>query len=1085
MGNREALRLEALRNYRVLDTEADAAIDRLAGLAGNLFAAPVALVSLVDEERQWFKAKVGLEVSETPRDQAFCAHAIAMGPDAVMVVEDATLDPRFALNPLVTGAPNVRFYAGATLTTGEGHNLGTLCVIDNKPRPRPSPAELERLQLLARIVVDEFELARAQRQTRQKQRLLDIAETMSGVGHWRLDLATNKPTWSDTVYAIHGVDRQTFDPELDDAIAFYHPDDRDMVRDHLAQAIQTGGGFEFRLRLTRADGALRHVASRGVCELDDHGKPIAVVGLFQDITETVETIATLERRKQRYSLVTQHAGDVITRYDFAGAGHFISPAIEKLLGYTVQETVGLTVPSMLHPDDRERVMAVFEAMARGLDQSTLQHRSRHRRGHYIWVESNLQLVRDAAGAPQEIVSVSRDISDRKALELEMVAARDKAREQAQRARLAEDIGGVGYWRYDLKARDLDVSPKMFEIYGLDNVERPAIETFNQRIHPEERAWTLTRIAERLKTGEADYNVTTRIVRPDGQERYISGSSIIEMDPEGAPAFIMGTVRDITDERRAQADLTASESRYRLLADNASDMITTFGPSGDIRFISPACQPVLGYAPEEMIGRRVIDMTHPEDVPVMMGHYANLIAQGPSATSEPYQFRGRHKDGHWVWLEGQPKLFFAPESGQLIAIQDVARDVSSRKALEAALETARAEAEAAAAVKAEFLSNMSHELRTPLTAVLGFSRLIEDQPELSPATRRFVDRVSNAGKALLSTVNDILDFSKLEAGQVEIVVTPSDPRQILKDAMDLFSGQAQEKGLDLVITGLDRLPSGLSLAPDRIRQVLLNLIGNAVKFTDRGRVELQARWTAKSSLLRVSVIDSGAGIPDDRLDQLFKRFSQVDGSSTRKHGGTGLGLAICKGLVDAMGGRIGVSSQAGQGSCFWFELPAAKVARSATQHDSEGAVSIPEGCRVLVVDDNLVNRDLVCAVLRAFGAEMTQAADGEAAVQLASSEPFDVILMDLRMPGIGGEAATRQIRQQGPNSNIPIIVFGRCRRCLAERCFRRRGRQATRRTQSGHGDQSHLVRRRGRRKCRLRGAGSGSSSPRTTATFSNS
>ncbi len=563
---------------------------------------------------------------------------------------------------------------------------------------------------------------------------------------------------------------------------------------------------------------------------------------------------------------------------------------------------------------------------------------------------------------------------------------------------------------------------MFEIYGLEPVEHPAIEIFNNSIHPEERAWTKARIAERLRTGEADYNVTTRILRPDGEERSFSGSSIIEMDPDGAPAVIMGTVRDITDERRAQANLAASESRYRLLADNASDMITTFGPGGDIRFISPACRAILGYAPEEMVGRRVIDMTHPDDAAMMMGYYADLIAKGPSAISEPYQFRGRHKDGHWVWLEGQPKLFFNEETGKLASIQDVARDISGRKALEAALELARAEAEAAAAVKAEFLSNMSHELRTPLTAVLGFTRLIEDQPELSPATRRFVDRVSNAGKALLSTVNDILDFSKLEAGQVEIVVIPSDPRRILEDAMDLFSGQAQEKGLDLVMSGLDRLPAGLTLAPDRIRQILLNLIGNAVKFTDSGRVVLDAKWTSRTSLLRVSVTDSGAGIPADRLDQLFKRFSQIDGSSTRKHGGTGLGLAICKGLVDAMGGRIGVSSQPGRGSCFWFEVPATKIARGGTESGREAAASLPEGCRVLVVDDNAVNRDLVCAVLRVFGAEMTEAADGETAVRLAAAQPFDVILMDLRMPGIGGEAATRRIRQDSLNGNIPIIAF---------------------------------------------------------------
>jgi len=1022
MDDPEAQRLKALRAYNVLDTEADAAIDRLAGLAGNLFATPISLVSLVDEHRQWFKARVGLEVSETQRDLAFCAHAIAMGPNTVMVVEDATLDPRFANNPLVTGAPNIRFYAGATLTTKEGHNLGTLCVIDDKPRPRPSPSELERLQLLAHIVVDAFELARASRQAREKQHLLEIAEAMSGVGHWRLDLATNKPAWSDTVYAIHGVDRQSFDPSLDGAVAFYHPDDREMVSRHLAEAVEARTDFEFRLRLIRADGALRHVISRGACELDAQGRPGAIVGLFQDVTETFETIATLERREQHYRLVTENAGDVITRYDFEGGGSFISPAVEKLLGYTVAQTAGLTLWDVLHPEDREGVRAVFAAMSRGLDHATLQHRSRHRLGRYVWVESNLQLVRDPSGAPREIVSVSRDISDRKAMELEMMVAHDAVREQAQRARLAEDIGGVGYWRYDLKARELDASPKMFDIYGLDYGERPAFETFHHAIHPEERAWTMARIAERLKTGEADYDVTTRIVRPDGEERHISGSSIIEMGPDGAPAVIMGTVRDITDERRIQADLAASESRYRLLADNASDMIASFGPRGDIRFTSPACHQVLGYTPEEMIGRRVVDMTHPEDKAVLQGYYGDLIAKGPSAISEPFHFRGLHKDGHWVWLEGQPKLFFDADTGKLVAVQDVVRDVTSRKALEAALDLARAEAEASAAVKAEFLSNMSHELRTPLTAVLGFARLIEDQPELSPTTRRFVDRVSNAGKALLSAVNDILDFSKLEAGQVEIVVAPSDPRRIFEDAMDLFSGQAQEKGLDLVMTGLDQLPACLALAPDRIRQILLNLISNAVKFTDSGRVELDAAWTSATGLLRVSVRDSGAGIPADRVDQLFKRFSQVDGSSTRKHGGTGLGLAICRGLVEAMDGQIGVSSEVGQGACFWFEIPATRVASRDVSETDSAAPPLPEGCRILVVDDNLVNRDLVRVVLGGFGATVSEAADGESAVEIARGASFDVILMDLRMPGIGGRSAADQIRGETLNGNVPIIAF---------------------------------------------------------------
>jgi signal transduction histidine kinase/CheY-like chemotaxis protein len=359
---------------------------------------------------------------------------------------------------------------------------------------------------------------------------------------------------------------------------------------------------------------------------------------------------------------------------------------------------------------------------------------------------------------------------------------------------------------------------------------------------------------------------------------------------------------------------------------------------------------------------------------------------------------------------------------------VARDTSERmKArLTQALAEARAAsalAETAAAVKTEFLANMSHELRTPLTSVVGFTRLAIEQPDLTPISRGYIERVGEASRALLCTVNDILDFSKLEAGQVTFRPEPVALASLLRTTLDLFTPQAAAKDLALVLE--DTTPAGLvvTLDPDRLRQVLLNLVGNAVKFTDTGQVTLLAAYDEVAERLSIEVIDTGPGIPANRLDRLFKRFSQVDGSLTRDHGGTGLGLAICKGIVEAMGGEIGVQTVLGQGSRFWLTAPVPRTQAAVPAAVVEAAALSQAGVRILVTDDHPANRELVKLFLAAISAEITEAGDGETAAEIAAVEPFDVILMDLRMPRLDGVGAVARIRSRpGPNQSTPILAF---------------------------------------------------------------
>ena len=358
----ETKRLDALRSYAVLDTPADEALDRITALARLTLEAPISLISLVDENRQWFKSRQGLNACETAREDAFCAHALPLGRGEVLVVEDATADPRFRCNPLVTGDPNIRFYAGAVLTSPEGANLGTLCVIDTKLRPPLTPTQADTLRALARLVMSELEVERTRRRDESKRRLLEMAEAISGVGHWRLEIASGAVTWSDEVYRIHGVDRSTFDPALDSALGFYDEEGRRAVEAHLADALNHQLGFSFQLQIHRPDGEGRTVISKGGCELGPRGEVTAVFGVFQDITEHAALLRQVTDDRERFRLLTDNATDVIATYRPDGTFTYVSPAIQKLVGRSAEELTGKKTYEVIDPRDRARVTSEFAAL---------------------------------------------------------------------------------------------------------------------------------------------------------------------------------------------------------------------------------------------------------------------------------------------------------------------------------------------------------------------------------------------------------------------------------------------------------------------------------------------------------------------------------------------------------------------------------------------------------------------------------------------------------------------------------------------------------------------------------------------------
>ena len=602
----------------------------------------------------------------------------------------------------------------------------------------------------------------------------------------------------------------------------------------------------------------------------------------------------------------------------------------------------------------------------------------------------------------------------------------RLKERQHLVELAEEMAGVGYWRIDAATREHTWSPQIARIYGLDpdRLDEEQIHP-GQFYHPDDRATAQAKIDAALSEG-APFSYELRVVRPDGELRYVMAKGAAERGADGHIIAIFGTFMDVTEAKRAEEVLRASEARYRVFADNSTDMIMMSGLDRRLTYISPAVARVTGYPPEMLMGRRVADLVHPDDAPMLTAAMA-LIYDGDGHTgSAPSQieYRARHRDGRWLWLETRSSVIRDPQTGEPTGAMSVAREITARRALEAELQQRTLEAQAATEAKSDFLANMSHEIRTPLTAILGFSRMLRGLDDMPPEAAQHLQRIATAGEALLSVVNDILDFSKLDAGQLELDARPFDPAGFVRETLDLVAEQAALKGLSVKVELAEGLPPAIMADSGRLRQILLNLLGNAIKFTKTGGIRVAVRHgTEMGGRLHIAVSDTGAGVPADRRDRLFQRFSQVDGSVSRHHGGSGLGLAICKRLAEIMGGDVGVDSVEGQGSTFWFHIaaPPAVIDYDDLFEDDEEAAMTP--LRLLVVDDLAVNRELALAILTPFGHDVVEACGGQEAVAAAGAEVFDLILMDLQMPGMDGMSATRAIRAgDGPNRATPILAL---------------------------------------------------------------
>jgi PAS domain S-box-containing protein len=897
----EQERLKSLRRLEVLDTPPEASFDRLTSAAARIFGVPVAMVSLVDSDRQWFKSKVGFDICENPRCLSFCAHAI-LNPGEVMVVPDATKDPRFEEHPLVIGPPYIRFYAACPLITPDGFAVGTLFILDYVPRTL-SKEEVATLSDLGATVVEMLGLRQAIRRAQVQQTTRELAEAALRQSETRFRrMAENTP----------------------------------------------GVAYQFVLR---PDGSFffPYVSERcreiyGLAPEEIYRNPKIAIGKLDpaDLRSFHTSVA-----RSAKTLEPWHWEGRIHRSDSEMCW--------------VQ---GISFPERLSDGDILWDGILLDITARKTAEENARHAAEHE-------QTILASITDA------FLSLDRDwrftyVNKRAAALLDRKPA---------------ELLGCKIW---------DVFPEGADSHFAREYERA------------------------IATGQ-----------PVSFEEYSSLLGCwLEVHAYPSAAGLSVYLQDVTARKKAEQELEVSHSLLLAVINGTDDAVFIKDRESRYVLMNPAGAAVLGRTPAEVIGRDNTAFLSREMALSTRQDDLEVIQTGRSRTVESADTFG-----------GVQRVFLTTKSpyldhdGNVRGVIGIARDVTKQRQDAVALREAKEEAERANLAKSDFLSRMSHELRTPLNAILGFGQLLE-LGNLAPKQHDAVEHIMRAGRHLLALIDEVLSISRIEAGRMELSLEPVEVSEVAGECLSLISRQAAERRIACPPFCVGEADCDHVLADrQRLRQVVLNFLSNAVKYNrEGGQIILSCKeapglqWN-EPRRLRIGVTDTGQGLRPEQIERLFVPFERL-GAERSAIEGTGLGLALSKGLVEAMGGRMGVDSAPGRGSTFWVELsraedPTERMAREAGGQNGEGSPSAAVSCRgtVLYIEDNLSNLQLIEYVFENRpDLELLSVQQGTLGLEVASARRPDLILLDLHLPDLPGAELVVRLKENPQTAGIPVVVI---------------------------------------------------------------